>query len=76
MSELLCVKFTPCVWLFILFQVCIFHDTMFKREKKLNPNLISQRDEFHFLKKKKKKSGGASPIFIEFITEKLVSWGV
>lgn len=52
MSELLCVKFMPCVRLFIPFQVCIFHDTMFKREEKkeANPNLISQRDEFHFFK--------------------------
>lgn len=31
MSELLCVMFMPCVWLFILFQVCIFHDTILKK---------------------------------------------
>lgn len=44
MSELLCVTFMPCVWLFILFQVCIFHDTILK-------SIVSQRDEFHMLKK-------------------------
>lgn len=45
------------------------------REKKNQPQTLFPK-EVNFTYLKKKKSGGASPIFIKFITEKFVWWDV